>query len=152
MCNVFCHVVVVLCLFWRRNFDQEDVCVFRSIIGHEALSKRDIKYIFINLNVQTVRILRHMFRTGVLIYITVTSVCIRQTCCKTWKFFSSSQKRWIMFRCGIYKQNVTHAFVFLWHYNRWNLQCVASLVQKGWNKELLRDLTSCRVCILSGKG
>lgn len=52
----------------------------------------------------------------------------------------------------LYTPNVTQAFVTLWRYNRWKLQCVASLVQKGWNEELLFDLTSCRVCILSGIG
>lgn len=49
----------------------------------------------------------------------------------------------------MYKPNVGHAFVTLWRYNQWNLQCVASLLQKGWNEESLFDLTSCRVCILS---
>lgn len=91
----------------------------------EAPFKRDIKYIFINLNVQT---LYTFYGTclGQVCWFTSLSpqsftVCIKQTCCKTWKFFSSSQKRRIMFRCGIFKPNVTHAFVFLWHYNRWNL-------------------------------
>lgn len=37
-------------------------------------------------------------------------------------------------------------------YNQRNLLRAASLAQKGWNEELLFDLTSCRVCILSGIG
>lgn len=41
---------------------------------------------------------------------------------------------------------------FVRFYNQWNLQCVDSLVQEGWNEELLFHLTGCRVCILSGVG
>lgn len=57
-----------------------------------------------------------------------------------------------MWRRGMCRPNVGHAFVTLWRDNWWNLQCVTSLLQKGRTEESLFNLTSCRVCILSVRG
>ncbi len=93
----------------------------------------------------------HYIELCVLIYSTVTTRIViyglhRPHVAKPENSVWTSQKRRIVFRCGM------HAFDTLTFYNQWNLRRVTWLVQKGWNEELLFDLTSCRVCILSGIG
>lgn len=61
------------------------------------------------------------------------------------KFWSELWRRWIMFRCGVYKTNVTYTFVTSWHYDQWNLQCVASTGSERlkWRVIIRSDELSC---------